>query len=132
MDNLRTFFQIPLVRLGVHVVIVVGFVLNIAQLYRAWEVRVAIAQQRTVLEIWNDLDTHEAYLRSDLYEEKYRKDKNYSNLGEEVVDTSSIEDVYRPGENEFQYAPSSSVQEKSNLEKWYECFFGVNRDECAR
>jgi len=132
MNNLSTFFQIPLIRFAVHLIIIVGFTLNMVQFYRVWQVNVAIEQQKTTLEIWNDLTTHEAYLRSNLYAEKYSKDKNYRKIGEEVIDTSSIEEIYRPSQEEIIYAPASLVNQKSNLEKWWECFFGNNRDECVK
>jgi len=132
MNNLSTFFQIPLVRLAIHVIIIAGFVLNIYQFYRVWEVQVATNQSRTILETWSDLDTQEAYLQSPLYKEKFSKDKNYSKRGEEVIDTSAVEDGTKPQPNEFIYASSSAVGQKSNVEKWWECFFGKNRDECVK
>jgi hypothetical protein len=127
--TLQSFFQIPLVRLGVHLVIVIGFILSIWQFYTAWDMDQRISKEQQILDILiqenSDARNERDYFTSELYQEKYAKQENYKVRGEEVIDTSVIEPS---SESEVgNYISPVVNEEKSNPVKWLEYLFGRQR-----
>jgi len=125
--TLRTFFQIPIVKLTIHILIVAGLAANIWQFYRVWDINQKIDKENKQLEILkqqtNDARNQKDYFNSDLYKEKYSKqDLNFKKKGEEVIDTSLLENVN--DNSGSTYIPSSSNNSNSNLQKWIEFLFG--------
>jgi len=124
--TLKTFFQIPLVRFGVHFVIVAGFLISIWHFYALWEMEKRIDKERTILDILvqenSDARNERDYFTSELYQEKYAKQENFKVRGEEVIDTSVIEPT---SEDEVgNYISPVVSEEKSNPVKWLEYLFG--------
>lgn len=124
--NLKTFFQIPLVKFCVHLVIVAGFFVNMTHFYRVWEMERQIAKELRTLEILQqenaDSRNQRDYFTSDLYREKYAKEENYKKRGEEVIDTSVLEPS--TASQEANFLPVGQAKPLSNPEKWWLFFFG--------
>lgn len=125
--TLYTFFQIPLVKLGVHILIVAGLTINIWQFYRIWDIDQKIAKESKQLEILsqqtNDARNQKDYFSSDLYKEKYSKqDLNVKKKGEEVIDTSLLENVN--DKSGSLYIPPASSSNNNNVQKWIIYLFG--------
>ncbi len=125
--TLQNFFRIPAVKLTVHILIVAGLVTNIWQFYRIWDINKKIESENRQLQILqqqtNDARNQKDYFSSDLYKEKYSKqDLNFKKKGEEVIDTSLLENVNDSSGNS--YIPSASANNNSNVEKWLIYLFG--------
>ena len=125
--TLYTFFQIPLVKLGVHILIVAGLTINIWQFYIIWDIDQKIAKESKQLEILsqqtNDARNQKDYFSSDLYKEKYSKqDLNVKKKGEEVIDTSLLENVN--DKSGSLYIPPASSSNNNNVQKWIIYLFG--------
>lgn len=124
--TLTTFFAIPVVRFGVHAVIIGGFVLSMVQFYALWGMNQRISKQQQMLDILqqenSDARNERDYFTSPLYQEKYAKSENYKLRGEEVIDTSIIEPS---SESEVGNYISPVVNtEKNNPTKWVDYIFG--------
>jgi hypothetical protein len=120
--TLKSFFQIPLVKFGVHVILLVGFFLNAFYFYRVWEMQKKIDTEKRTLAIVrqenSDSRNQKDYYTSDLYKEKFAKEENFKKKGEMVVDTSSVE-LATGGQGNTNYIPDTNKEEKSNVEKWF-------------
>jgi hypothetical protein len=126
--NLNEFLTNPIVKITIHVVIILGLTINIFHLYSTWQLKTTIEQRKTELSNIEEKLNQRNYYESDLYKEKYIKERSFKKRGEEVIDTSSLEDsgdIIKPS-----YIPDPRSEEKSNVEKWINCFFGEDRDTC--
>jgi cell division protein FtsL len=125
MNPLVKFFQIPLVKLVTHVVLVVGLVVNVYNLYSWYRVGSKVDQNQKILSALTQQNSESksdlGYYSSSIYKEKYAKSSGYKNQNEDVVDTSLAET------NDFKvvnYIPTKNQRTTSNPEKWFICFFG--------
>jgi hypothetical protein len=124
--TIRQFFSIPSVRFGVHVLIVVGVLINVYQLYRIDRIQQDLNKEKNILGILtqenNDARNDKDYFGSYLFKEKYAKDyQGFKIRGEDVIDTSLVE----PDSNSSNtnYKPAEVKKTKSNWEKWWDVFF---------
>jgi hypothetical protein len=125
--TLQNFFKIPAVKLAVHILIIAGLVANIWQFYRIWEINQKIESENRQLQILqqqtNDARNQKDYFSSDLYKEKYSKqDLNFKKKGEEVIDTSLLENVNDTSGST--YIPTANLDNNSNVQKWLNYLFG--------
>jgi cell division protein FtsL len=125
MNPLVKFFQIPLVKLVTHIVLVSGLVINIYNLYSWYRVGSNVEQNQKILSALTQQNSEAksdlGYYSSSIYKEKYAKSSGYKNQNEDVVDTSLAEtNDYKTAS----YTPVKSEKSLSNPEKWFICFFG--------
>jgi hypothetical protein len=129
--TLKAFFQIPLVKFIVHVLLVVGVGLNIFHFYRVWDMQQKIEAERRQLSILrqenSDARNQRDYYASDLYKEKFAKEQNFKMRGEEVIDTSVLDSTGETKSNN--YIPKNLNQNKSNVQKWWEYFFAQKKED---
>ena len=122
--TLKTFVKLPIVRLGVHVILVVGIMLNIVQFFRIARAQQVVAEKELALTVLEDINSEsqsqKGYYTSDLYEEIYAKEKQYRVRGEQVLDTQNLEGESDAREGEYLPDESSLEPEKSNPRKWLE------------
>ncbi len=128
--TVKKFFQIPAVQFVVHIIIISGLIVNIIQFYKIWHEKARIQKTSTELSIINniaeDLRHPDNYLSSDFYKEKYAKEEmNMRKNGENILDTSQFEGT-TIGQR-ASYTPLNDGEEKTNIEKWIDCFFGQDR-----
>lgn len=127
MDSLRNFFQIPLVKFGVHLFLMMGIMLNIYNFYNIFRLENVFENEQKSLALITrentDAKNQRDYFSSDLYKEKYAKEQNFRKKGEEVIDTSILETVETKNPN---YIPEVKTDTSSNIDKWWKCFFGEN------
>ncbi len=120
--TIKTFVRLPAVRFGIHVLLLAGIFFNIAQLYRIHRIEKLIAEDELVLTLLEDANNEgknkKDYYNSELFKEKYAKEKLYKVRGERVLDTSSIEGDNEATEDE--YIPEEDETNKSNYNKWFE------------
>lgn len=130
MNNLKTFFNIPLVKFTVHLVIIVGIGLNCVELYRVWLLSTHLQEQENELialvQENNDARNQKDYFASNLYKEKYIKEQNFKKKGEQVVDTSTIE-TSEGQDVTNNYIPEISRPSDTNPEKWLSLIMGLSR-----
>jgi hypothetical protein len=124
--TIKDFFSIPSIRFSVHVLIVLGVMLNIYQLYRIDNIQRDLNKEQTVLSLLtqenSDTNNEKDYYGSYLFKEKYAKDyQGYKIRGETVIDTSLVEPDSVA--NNTNYKPTNIVKSKSNWEKWWDVFF---------
>jgi cell division protein FtsL len=125
MYTLKSFFQVPLVKFTVHLVLVLGLVLNIYNLYSWYRVNSNLNKDLKNLsdlaQLNSESKNEQGYYNTDLYKEKYAKDSGFKNKSEDVIDTSLVEtnDNKNPD-----FVPKKEVVTVSNIEKWLYCFFG--------
>lgn len=124
--TIKEFFSIPSVRFSIHILIVLGIMLNIYQIYRIDKIQQDINREKNVLGILtqenNDAKNDKDYYGSYLFKEKYAKDnENYKIRGENVIDTSLVEPD--SDTNDTNYKPAEVKKIKSNWEKWWDVFF---------
>jgi hypothetical protein len=124
--TIKEFFSIPSVRFCVHVLIVLGVMINIYQLYRIDRIQQDLNKEKNVLGLLtqenSDSNNDKDYFGSYLFKEKYAKDtQGYKIRGEDVIDTSLVE----PTSNSLDtnYKPSEVKKVKSNFQKWWDVFF---------
>jgi hypothetical protein len=130
MNQLETFFKIPLVKAFAHILLVVLVIFNIQYLFILQVRNKELAldnfkNSRLLLEI-EDLRSNENYLKSDIYKQKEIKNAGYAKNGEKVVDFSSLE----PDNLNLQISQKDYIEElpqikENNIEKWMSCIFGV-------
>lgn len=131
--KIRSFFQTPAVILALHVLILLGFALNIVQCYKIWQEQAKIEKSdeelSLVKSLLQDFNNPDNYLSSDIFKEIYAK-QNMNNKvnGESVMDTSAFEGASNQNSS---YIPQSESEQKTNVEKWTECFFGEDRNKCV-
>ena len=124
--TIKEFFSIPSVRFGVHVLLVLGVMINIYQLYRIDKIQRDLDKEKNVLGLLtqenNDANNEKDYFGSYLFKEKYAKDiEGYKVRGEEVIDTSLSEPD--SSVNNINYKPAQISKAKTNWEKWWDVFF---------
>jgi hypothetical protein len=124
--TIKEFFSIPSVRFGVHVLLVIGIMINIYQLYRIDKIQRDLENEKSVLGLLtqenSDANNEKDYFGSYLFKEKYAKDfQGYKIRGEEVIDTSLAEPDSNLNNNN--YKPAQTTKVKSNWEKWWDVFF---------
>lgn len=128
--TLKEFFSTPLFRFLIHFIIIVGFWMNIWNVYRIWDMDYLIQNELRILSLLeqqnSDNRNQRDYFTSDLYEEKYAKQENFKLRDEEVIDTSVLEPSSQDGTSS--YIGKDAKSNKSNIEKWYEYIFGA-KDE---
>jgi hypothetical protein len=128
--TLKEFFSTPLFRFLIHFVIIVGFWINIWNVYRIWDMDYQIQNELRILSLLeqqnSDNRNQRDYFTSDLYEEKYAKQENFKLRDEEVIDTSVIEPSNQIESSS--YIGQDAVGTKSNVEKWYEFIFGAKEE----
>lgn len=124
--------ELPVFRFLVHVFLLLALAVSLYQYYESWVISVNIRREQTAIAlIQENLDNLRGpnnYLNSDIYKVKLSRDLNLKRQGEEVIDTSGIEHV---NQAPFEYIPASKIERKTNLEKWWDCFFGPQRDVCV-
>jgi len=123
--NLKLFFQIPVVIFCVHLLLGLGFLFNNFHLFRVWKVRHEISLVEQKIRDVQVYSNTQSYFATDLYQEKFVKTKGFKKRGELVLDTSILEDTSNQ-ENNW-YIPKVKSK-KTNLQKWYACFFGKDKD----
>jgi hypothetical protein len=127
------FLELPIFKFLVHVFLLVALAISIYQYYESWQNQVKIEQEKTqtalIYENLDNLRSPNNYLNSDLYKEKLSRDLNLKKEGEEVIDTSGIEALEQTPSN---YIPPEKIERKSNVEKWWDCFFSPERDACLQ
>lgn len=126
--KLNTVLELPIIRLGIHIAIVIGFVLIIWQAYANWEMDKNIDREEETLFVLKqaNIDGRNTrdYDTSDLNLEKYVKRENYKKRGEEVIDTSVIEPS---SDSEIgNYLNPSASNQKSNTSLWFDYLFSKN------
>lgn len=124
--TIKEFFSIPSVRFSIHILIVLGIMLNIYQIYRIDKIQQDLNREKNVLGILtqenNDAKNEKDYYGSYLFKEKYAKDnENYKIRGENVIDTSLVEPDSNT--NDTNYRPTEIKKVKTNWEKWWDVFF---------
>lgn len=123
--------ELPIFKFAVHVFLLVALAISIYQYYESWQNQVKIEQEKTqtalIYENLDNLRSPNNYLNSEIYKEKLSRDLNLKKEGEEVIDTSGVEDLEQTPSN---YIPPEKIDRKSNVEKWWECFFSPGRDAC--
>lgn len=121
--TLKTFVKLPLVRLSIHVILIVGIALNVLQFFRISRAQQVVAEKELALALLEDLNSEsqsqKGYYTSSLYEEIYAKQKQYKVRDEQVLDTQNLE-----GENDVlsgEYIPPEDLEtaQESNPEKWF-------------
>lgn len=124
MNSLKKLFQIPIVRLCVHGVLILGLFINLYNLYNLYSVQSTLNNEKKDLAdlVQSNLDSknQKDYFNSELYKEKYSKENNYRSRGEEVIDTSTIETTTN---QPAVYKPDQSKSEQNNIQKWLEYIF---------
>jgi hypothetical protein len=126
------FLELPIFKFAVHVFLLVALGLSIYQYYESWRMEVQIEEEQTqialIQENLDNLRSPNNYLNSDIYKEKLSRDLNLKKEGEQVIDTSGVEDLEQTPSN---YVPPEKISRKSNIEKWWDCFFSPERDACV-
>jgi phosphotransferase system glucose/maltose/N-acetylglucosamine-specific IIC component len=124
--NIYNFFHVPLVKFGVHVFLIIAFWLNIYHFYNLWRVEEGITQKDDEIQRVKEFTSQTGYFESDLFREKYIKERNFKKKGEIVLDTSQIDGTdTRPNPN---YIPAPEVVQESNLDKWVDCFLSTEKE----
>lgn len=123
--NLKLFFEIPVVIFCVHLLLGLGFLFNNFHLFRVWKVGHEISLVEQKIRDTQVYSNTQSYFATDLYREKFVKTKGFKKRGELVLDTSILEDTSNQ-ENNW-YVPKVDSK-KTNLQKWYTCFFGKDKD----
>lgn len=132
MNSLSKFFQIPLIKFSVHIVLLAGLFVNIYNIYGNYQLSNKIIKEKTTLQVLTqqnlDSRNEKDYYSSEIYKEKYAKENNFKNRGEQVVDTSDLETSFN---RNVSYTPTISKSEVNNLSKWWKCLFG-NSDSAEK
>ncbi len=125
--------DLPIFGFLVHVFLLAAIGLSIFQYYESWQVNTQIEKSKTTIAIIQEnidnLRSPNNFLNSDNYKEKISRDANLKIEGEYVIDTSGLEDVEQKITN---FVPSQEVNRKSNIKKWWFCFFSPLRNQCAK
>jgi hypothetical protein len=124
--NIYNFFHVPLVKFGVHFLLIVALWLNVYHFYNLWRVEEEIAQKDDEIQRVKEFTSQTGYFESELFREKYIKERNYKKKGEIVLDTSQI-DGNDPRSNP-NYIPAPEVIDESNLDKWVDCFLSKDKE----
>jgi len=123
--------QLPLVSFLIHVILLFTILYGIMQYYNFWEIQVLLNKNRSELvliqENINSLQSADNYINSTVYKEKLRKDLNYHKEGEVIVDVSGLEDAEQ---QPVVFKPKTTVNNLTNLEKWWFCFFDPTQIGC--
>jgi hypothetical protein len=127
--NIYNFFHVPLVKFGVHVFLILALWLNVYHFYNLWQVENEITEKDDEIQRVKEFTSQSGYFESELFREKYIKERNYKKKGEVVLDTSQIDGSdTRPNPN---YIPAPEVVQESNPSKWMDCFLSRNK-ECLQ
>jgi len=130
-DQVQNFFNLFWVRFTIHVVLLTGLIL-IGQRYwvnfqekqeteRILQANKALATSNSILKLQKD------FFESGFYAEKAAKESQWKNLGENVVDTSSLNINNKSSVNDQKYIPETKKTQLSNPEKWFRYIFvGAN------
>jgi hypothetical protein len=123
--TIKEFFSKEYAIFGIHVLLVTGVMLNIFQFYRQYTIRQQFSKEQgyisVLLQEKRDTEQRKGYISSDLYKEKFAKESNYKTKGEQVIDTSNIEE--NTSSEPSEYKPTEQTTNKKNWEKWWEIFF---------
>ena len=127
-DPVKNFFQIPLVRFGVHVVLLSGLILIVTQYWKNYQEKqeiqrlldynMSLASANSLLKIQKD------YFESNIYAEKSAKEAEWKNRGEIVVNTGRIEPAQPEKANDY-IPDEQKITEDNNPKKWFQFLFGV-------
>jgi hypothetical protein len=125
------FTELPIFSFLVHVFLLVALALSVYQYYQSWQTEVLIREEKTsialIQENLDNLRSPNNYLNSEVYKDKLGRDLNLKQEGEEVIDTSGVEDLEQDPSS---YIPPEKIDRKTNAEKWWDCFFSPRRDAC--
>ncbi len=125
--------DLPIFGFLVHIFLLVAICLSIFQYYESWQINTQIEKSKNTIAIIQEnidnLRSPNNFLNSDDYKEKISRDANLKIEGEYIIDTSGLEDVEQEISN---FIPSQGVDKKSNLEKWWFCFFSPLRNQCIK
>lgn len=130
MNKIETFFNIPLAKVFLHLLLLVLVGFNIQYLFilqtRNKElVQDNLENSRLLLEI-DELRSNENYLKSDIYKDKEIKNSGYAKNGERVVDFSNLEpENLNLDITQKDYIEELPQSKENNLEKWANCLFGL-------
>jgi hypothetical protein len=121
--TINTFVKLPIVRFGIHFIIVVGVLFNCIQLYRISKLKKEVEENKLLYSVIknenNEGKNRKDYYNSSLYKEIYAKEKQYKVRDEVVLDTQDIE-----GDNQNikeEYIPQTTeVKEYPNYIKWFQ------------
>ena len=121
--TLKTFVKLPVVRLVIHVVLVVGILLNILQFFRIARAQQVVAEKQLALTVLEDINSEnrsqKGYYTSDLYEEIYAKEKQYKVRDEQVLDTQNLEGENDVREGEYLPDLEGGIKTEPNYVKWF-------------
>ena len=121
--TLKTFVKLPVVRLGVHLILLLGILLNIVQFFRIARAQQVVAEKELALTVLEDVNSEnrsqKGYYTSDLYEEIYAKEKQYKVRDEQVLDTQNLEGENDAREGEYLPDLEAGADEEANYVKWF-------------
>lgn len=121
--TLKTFVKLPVVRLGVHLILLLGILLNIVQFFRIARAQQVVAEKELALTVLEDVNSEnrsqKGYYTSDLYEEIYAKEKQYKVRDEQVLDTQNLEGENDAREGEYLPDLEARANEEANYVKWF-------------
>ena len=125
--TIKEFFTIPSVRFGVHMILILGVMINVYQLYRLDRIQKDLIKETSILSLLtqenSDNKNEKDYFGSYLFKETYAKENsNFKVRGETVIDTSLSEPDSNPKQATV-YRPVETKKVKPNWQKWWDMFF---------